>query len=62
MRTIKVGDLVLAPGEDRPWRVLDLHNGKARIEFIGEAWTRYKLVPVGDLKPDRSKRVSSRRA
>ncbi len=62
MQTIKIGDLVLAPGEDRHWRVVDLYHGKARIKFVGEAWTRFKLVPVGALKLDRSKRSTPRRA
>jgi len=62
MKTIKVGDNVLPPGDDRPWRVLDLYNGKARIEFVGEAWTRFKTVPAGDLRIDPSKRSTTLRA
>jgi len=62
MNTIKVGDLVLPPGDDRPWRVLDLYQGKARIEFVGEAWTRFKTVPAGDLRIDSGKRSTKRRA
>jgi len=62
MKTIKVGDLVLPPGDDRPWRVLDLYNGKARIEIVGEAWTRIKTVPAGDLRSDSSKRAATSRA
>jgi hypothetical protein len=62
MKTIKVGDLVLPPGDDRPWRVLDLYEGKARIEFVGEAWTRIKTVPAGDLRIDPSKRSTTLRA
>ena len=50
MNTVKVGDLVLPRGDDRPWRVLDLYQGKAQIEFVGEAWTRIKTVPAGDLR------------
>ena len=52
MSAIKVGDLVLPRGDDRPWRVLDLHQGKAQIEFVGEAWNRIKTVPSGDLRID----------
>ncbi len=59
MKTIKVGDLVLLPGDDRPWRVLDLYDGKARIEFVGEAWTRFKTVPAGDLRLYPSKRSTT---
>ncbi|HKM55621.1 MAG TPA: hypothetical protein VJY33_19605 [Isosphaeraceae bacterium] len=62
MKTIKVGDLVLPPGDDRPWRVLDLYQGKARIEFVGEAWIRIKTVPAGDLSIDPSKRSTTPRA
>ncbi len=61
MRTIKVGDLVLPPGDARPWRVLDLYNDKARIEFVGEAWTRIKTVPAGALKLDPSQRSTTLR-
>jgi len=68
MKTIKVGDFVLPPGDPpltgaRPWRVLDLYEGKARIEFIGEAWTRFKTVPAAELRlVDPSKRPTARRA
>jgi hypothetical protein len=62
MKTIKVGDLVLPPGDDRPWRVLDLYDGKARIEFVGEAWTRFKSVPAAHLRIDPSKRSTTLRA
>lgn len=52
MYTIKVGDIVQPPGDYRPWRVLDLYQGKAQIEFVGEAWARIKTVPAGDLRLD----------
>jgi len=59
MNTIKVGDLVLPPGDDRSWRVLDLYQGKAQIEFVGEAWTRIKTVPTGDLRIDPCERSTT---
>jgi len=59
MNTIKVGDLVLPPGDNRPWRVLDLYQGKAQIEFVGEAWTRIKTVPAGDLRIDAYERSTT---
>ncbi len=62
MNTIKLGDLVLPPGDDRPWRVLDLYQGKAQIEFVGEAWTRIKTVPAGDLRIDPCERSTTTNA
>ena len=62
MNTIKVGDLVLPPGDDRPWRVLDLYHGKAQIEFVGEAWTRIKTLPAGDLRIDPCERSTTQNA
>ncbi len=66
MKTIKDGDLVLPPGDSpltgaRPWRVLDLYDGKARIEFVGEAWTRFQTVPAGNLRIDPGKRSATQR-
>jgi len=62
MKIIKVGDFVLPPDDDRPWRVLDLYDGKARIEYVGEAWNRFKTVPVAELRLDPSKQSTARRA
>jgi len=62
--TIKLGDLVLPPGDPpltgaRPWRVLNLDQGKAQIEFVGEAWTRIKTVPAGELRIDPCERSTT---
>ena len=48
-----VGELVLPPGYSRPWRIVDIyHDGRADLEFIGEAWVRRKVrVPVANLRP-----------
>jgi len=62
LNTIKIGDLVLLPGDDRPWRVLDLYQGKAQIEFVGEAWIRIKTVPAGDLRIDPCERSTTTNA
>lgn len=52
---IKVGDTVRLKGDDREWIVvgtylaLGTHRPEARIEMVGEAWQRTKIVPVADL-------------
>ncbi len=57
--TIEVGSLVLPPGDDRPWRVLDLYEDKAQIEFVGDAWARIKTVPASGLRIDARERATT---
>lgn len=51
-----IGDIVLPPGDDRPWRIIDMYEApatgqrKALLEFLGEAWVFFKVVPADDLR------------
>jgi len=57
MDALKIGDLVFPPGDDRPWRIIDLYEaratgrGKALIEFSAESWVRFRTVLTADLRP-----------
>ncbi len=57
MTAWKIGDLVLPLDDNRPWRIVDLYQApatgreKALIEFLGDAWRRFRTVLTADLRP-----------
>jgi hypothetical protein len=52
---IKVGDIVHLCETENPWRVVcvDLDRDYVRLERVGEAWVRTRVIAPDDLHPYR---------